>query len=68
VNKNPADVVNIPNLAGTIDRLQYMGDSYAGSWQNNGDIHEIITRDVLDDTATQDAIIEWMACQVGLSV
>jgi hypothetical protein len=55
-------------LAGTIDRLQYMGDSYAGSWQNNGDIHEIITRNVLDDTATQDAIIEWMACQVGLSV
>jgi hypothetical protein len=66
VNKNPADVVTHAATP-TIDRTQHGGDSYAGQYQE-GEFHEIIIRSVADNTAQQDAIIEWMGCQVGLSL
>lgn len=67
VNKNAADVVSQPVGGPACDQWQVGGDSFASFWCD-ADFHEIISRYVVDDTATQDTFIDYMAARVGLSV
>lgn len=67
LNKYSSDIVNHPAATPNVDKWQLGGDSYAGVGCEV-DFHEVITRYTVDNTATQNLFIDYMADQVGLTL
>jgi hypothetical protein len=63
-NKNAANIVS----SGTISATEWRFGGEAAGTYSRADFHECIIRNVVDNTATQDSFIEYLASHVGLTV